>query len=207
MLRARSRHSQSASTKMFMPKKNRLAIYSFLFKGARPPRDALPPHARPDSAVYSHAFAAEGVLTCQKDVRLPRHHILDVPNLHVLDALKSLKSRKFVREIFSWQWHYFFLTDEGIEYLRQYLHLEPNVVPATLKKPVGKESGVRPGSERRGGFGRGGFRDRDGEKGAPSGEFRPRFSGEGGYRREGGFGRGRSAGGAPPAGAAPAGTA
>jgi len=93
-----------------MPKRNRVAIYSYLFK--------------------------EGVITCQKDTRLPKHHILDIPNVYVRDALKSLKSRNFVREVFNWQWHYYFLTDEGVEYLRTYLHLEENVVPATLKKPV-----------------------------------------------------------------------
>jgi small subunit ribosomal protein S10e len=100
------------------------------------------------------------------------------------------------------QWFYYFLTDEGIAYLRQYLYLDENVVPDTLKKPVGKASGVREGAERSfGGRGRGGF---GGEKGAGApGEFRPRFGGEraaGGYRREGGFGRG----GAPAEGAAPA---
>jgi small subunit ribosomal protein S10e len=103
------------SLKMFMPKKERIAIYSYLFK--------------------------EGVITCQKDPRLAKHHILDMPNIHALDALRSLKSRGYVREIFNWQWFYYFLTDEGIAYLRNYLYLDENVVPATLKKPVGKQSG------------------------------------------------------------------
>jgi small subunit ribosomal protein S10e len=103
------------------------------------------------------------------------------------------------------QWHYFYLTDEGIEYLRAYLHLPETIIPATLKKTApATRPGAFTGEDRRGprtgGFGRGGF---DKEKGVgPAGEFKPRFSGEGGYRREGGFGRG----GARPAGgeAAPA---
>ena len=35
-----------------------------------------------------------------------------------MDAMKSLRSRGFVRETFNWQWLYYYLTDEGIEYLR-----------------------------------------------------------------------------------------
>lgn len=86
------------------------------------------------------------------------------------------------------QWFYYFLTDSGVEYLRQYLYLEENVVPATLKKPA-KPSGVREGAGDRG-FGGG----------------RGRFDKEGGYRREGGFrgGFGRGAGAPPAAAAAPA---
>lgn len=91
------------------------------------------------------------------------------------------------------QWFYYFLTDSGVEYLRQYLYLEENVVPATLKKPA-KPSGVREGAGDRGfGGGRGGF-------------GRGGFDKEGGYRREGGFrgGFGRGAGAPPAAAAAPA---
>lgn len=134
--------------------------------------------------------SAEGVITVEKDPRLAKHHILDVPNIHALDALKSLKSKNHVREVFNWQWHYYFLTDTGVEYLRQYLHLGENVIPATLKKQAGKPVEARDDRAPRTGFGRGGF---DKEKGmGPSGEFAPRFAGEGGYRREGGFGRGRA---------------
>lgn len=45
---------------------------------------------------------AEGAMTCQKDVRIPKHHILDIPNLHVAKALLSLKSKGHVREVFNW---------------------------------------------------------------------------------------------------------
>lgn len=43
------------------------------------------------------------------------------------------------------QWHYYFLTDEGIEYVRNYLHIPADVVPATLKP---RANVMRPGSER-----------------------------------------------------------
>jgi small subunit ribosomal protein S10e len=75
-----------------------------------------------------------------------------------------------------------FLTDSGIEYLREYLALPQEIVPATLKKtarPVGERprpAGDRPprrfGGDREGGrFGG----DREGYRSGP---------------REGGFGRG-----------------
>ena len=89
-----------------------------------------------------------------------------------------------------------FLTDKGIEYLREYLNVPPEVVPATLKKsarpagervrPMGgprgdrppREGGFREGyrSERRegGGFGRGG--DRGDKVGWGAGQ---EFAGEG----------------------------
>lgn len=47
--------------RMLMPKKNRVAIYEYLFK--------------------------EGVLVAKKDTTLPKHPEIDVPNLHVIKAL------------------------------------------------------------------------------------------------------------------------
>lgn len=67
-------------------------------------------------------------------------------------AAMSLKSRGYVREVFNWQWHYYFLTDAGIEYLRGYLHLPAEIIPQTLKKAPIKQLGggeVRERSERR----------------------------------------------------------
>ncbi len=85
------------------------------------------------------------------------------------------------------QWHYFFLTDEGIQYLKEYLHLPEDVVPATLKRVAGAEAaaGAAFGGERRGPGGFGGDRPRApyGERregGAPRGA--PGAGGEG-YRR------------------------
>ena len=42
---------------------------------------------------------------------------LDIPNLHVMMVLRSLCSRGYVTESFNWQWYYYFLTNEGIDYL------------------------------------------------------------------------------------------
>ena len=52
-------------------------------------------------AIYIHLFK-EGVLVCEKDVKKLKHHELDLPNLHVVKAMLSLKSRSFVREVFNW---------------------------------------------------------------------------------------------------------
>lgn len=75
-----------------------------------------------------------------------------------------------------------FLTDEGVTYLRQFLFLDENVVPATLKKPAAPAAGAA------------GPRDAGRGAGGPPGRFGDRPAGPAGYRREGGFGRG---GGAP----------
>ncbi len=71
-----------------------------------PPRApaAAPPRRRAEKtrlAIYIHLFK-EGVLVCEKDVKKLKHHELDLPNLHVVKAMLSLKSRNFVREVFNW---------------------------------------------------------------------------------------------------------
>ena len=52
----------------------------------------------------------------------------------MLNLLKSLHSRGYVRKQFSWNHHYYYLTNEGIDYLRATLHLPADIVPNTLKK-------------------------------------------------------------------------
>ncbi|XP_003388638.1 PREDICTED: 40S ribosomal protein S10-like [Amphimedon queenslandica] len=100
---------------MLIPKKNRKTIYEYLFK--------------------------EGVLVAKKDFNRAEHQeIKDIPNLQVVKALQSLKSRGYVKEQFSWGWYYWYLTNEGIQYLREYLHLPQEIVPATLKRPVRTET-------------------------------------------------------------------
>lgn len=145
-----------------MPKKNRVAIFSQLFK--------------------------DGVCVVKKDPMLKKHLEIDVPNLHVMQTMKSLKSREYVRETFSWQYYYYYLTDEGIEYLRSYLNLPSTVKPTTLNPPP--RQAARPSAF----GGRGGDRPPrkygDGPSGdkkmGPGGDFRPLFREGGG----GGFGRG-----------------
>merc|ERR1712212_803619 len=176
--------------KMIISKKNRVAIYENLFK--------------------------DGVMVAIKDFNAPKHKALEsVPNLQVIKAMLSLKSRGYVRENFAWRHYYWYLTNEGIQYLRDYLHLPPEIVPATLRKAAkpsdragyGNRRDERgPGGPPRGGDG--GDRDSYRREGAPGGapfdkggageNFKPDFRGG-----MGGIGRGR--GGPPPMGGGNAG--
>lgn len=80
-------------------------------------------------------------MVVKKDFRAPKHANIPVPNLHVMNVMKSLKSRGYVTETFNWQYHYFCLTDEGILFLRNYLHMPESVVPATIAKAVARSGG------------------------------------------------------------------
>lgn len=100
---------------MLMPKKDRKAIYEYLF--------------------------TEGVMVAHKNFNPIDHPKIPVPNLHVIKALQSLHSRGLVTERFAWQHYYWYLNNEGINYLRDYLNLPPEIVPATLKKPSRPDTG------------------------------------------------------------------
>eukprot|EP00163_Fabomonas_tropica_P017378 TRINITY_DN308_c0_g3_i2.p1 TRINITY_DN308_c0_g3~~TRINITY_DN308_c0_g3_i2.p1 ORF type:complete len:189 (-),score=30.56 TRINITY_DN308_c0_g3_i2:273-839(-) len=149
---------------------------------------------------FRHSYYyIDGVMVAKKDFNAPKHETLDVKNLYVCKLMQSLKSRGYVTESFNWRWYYYYLTNEGIEYLRDYLHLDEAVVPDTLKRPATFRPLTRGGPDRgpRGRSDRGdrdnyrrGPRDGDDKKnfGPGGGDFKPEF------RKEGGFGRG---GGAP----------
>jgi len=157
---------------MLMPKKNRVAIYEHLFK--------------------------EGVMVAKKDHFAPKHQELEsVPNLHVIKACQSLKSKGMVTEQFAWRHYYWYLTNEGIQYLRDFLHLPPEIVPATLKRATRPEPRPREGGPSdkprtpRGPPGAGGERqeyrrggDKTGDAGAGAAQ---------GFEFRGGFGRGKPA--------------
>ncbi|CAN0010616.1 unnamed protein product, partial [Heterosigma akashiwo] len=166
----------------FIVKEDRIAVYSYLFK--------------------------EGVCVVKKDNYKAQHDEIEVSNLIVMNLMKSLRSRGYIRVTFSWQYSYCYLTNEGLEYLREYLHLPEEIVPATLKKAAARPSRPAFGGEPQAGYrGRaeaqqGFFGSKGGGSGCinkgmgPSGDFNPEFSrgGQDGYRAEGGhlvwFGRG-----------------
>ena len=52
-------------------------------------------------------------------------------NLFVIKAMQSLTSRGYVKTQFSWQYYYYTLLPEGLDYLREWLHLPAEIVPAT----------------------------------------------------------------------------
>ena len=45
-----------------------------------------------------------------------------------------------MREQFAWRHYYWYLTNEGIQYLREFLHLPAEIVPATLKRQTRTET-------------------------------------------------------------------
>ena len=126
----------------------------------------------------------EGVLVAKKDFNLPKHQDIDTKNIYVIKALQSLNSRGYVKTQFAWQYYYYTLTDAGIDYLREWLHLPSEIVPAThVKKQTSHAPprGMMGGDERRGRGGgdrgdrEGGYRrrDRDGKDGGAPGDFAP----------------------------------
>eukprot|EP00615_Pteridomonas_danica_P013001 CAMPEP_0114350432 /NCGR_PEP_ID=MMETSP0101-20121206/16350_1 /TAXON_ID=38822 ORGANISM="Pteridomonas danica, Strain PT" /NCGR_SAMPLE_ID=MMETSP0101 /ASSEMBLY_ACC=CAM_ASM_000211 /LENGTH=145 /DNA_ID=CAMNT_0001489647 /DNA_START=48 /DNA_END=485 /DNA_ORIENTATION=- len=143
---------------MMIPKKDKILVYSYLFK--------------------------EGCLVAPKDFYKPKHDEIDVPNIEVLLLMKSLVSRGLVNQTFNWQWFYWTLNDDGVEYMRKFLNLPEEYVPNTHKKKagatparVGPTPGDKPEGERdaRGAGRGGGF----------GGEYRE-ASGAGGRGRGGG---------------------
>ncbi|KAL7748927.1 hypothetical protein RI367_005575 [Sorochytrium milnesiophthora] len=128
--------------------------------------------------IYAHLFS-EGVMVVKKDTHLPRHQDIDVPNLHVMKALQSLESRGHVKSQFSWQYYYYFLTDKGIEYLREFLHLPAEIVPATFKKAVSRAPGTRPARPAEGERRPRGDREEYRKKETPAGDYKPEFRGVG----------------------------
>lgn len=86
-------------------------------------------------AIYEVLFR-DGVMVAKKDKRPQTMHpeIEGVSNLQVIRAMGSLKSRGFVKETFAWRHFYWYLTNEGIVYLRDHLHLPPEIVPASLQR-------------------------------------------------------------------------
>ncbi|KAJ3220504.1 40S ribosomal protein S10-A [Clydaea vesicula] len=143
---------------MLIPKENRKLIYQYLFQ--------------------------EGVLVAKKDYNASKHQDIDVPNLQVIKALQSMNSRGLVKTNFSWQYYYYYLTNEGIEYLRTFLALPAEIVPRTFIKTQktsgrpGRSDGDRPQRQQRDRDDRDYRRRDDGDKkeGA-SGDFKPEFRG------------------------------
>lgn len=72
-----------------------------------------------DGGILIQHCGLDGVLVAPKDYNLPKHQDIDVPNLQVIKAMQSLTSRGYVKTQFSWQYYYYSLTNEGIDYLRE----------------------------------------------------------------------------------------
>ena len=101
-------------------------------------------------SIYTYLFN-EGVLVCKKDFNnnTPNADIPSATSLQICKSMQSLESRGYVTSVFSWQCFYFTLTEEGIVYLREYLHIPESVVPATEAKAMisGRESSEKQDGE------------------------------------------------------------
>ena len=120
-------------------------------------------------------------MVAKKDYNAPKHEELDVPNLEVIKAMQSLTSKGLVKTQFSWQWYYYVATPEGVEYLREWLHLPQEIVPQTYKKQVRPPRPAQPGREgayRAPRGDRDDYRRREKAENAP-GDFRPSYGGVG----------------------------
>merc|ERR1711963_1317849 len=83
-------------------------------------------------------------MVAKKDTHAPKHPELEaIPNLQVIKALTSLKSRGYVKEQFAWRHYYWYLTNEGIGYLRT-----TSTFPQKLCPPPSRDSpDPRPGQD------------------------------------------------------------
>ncbi|AOA65226.1 GQ67_05300T0 [Komagataella phaffii] len=90
----------------------------------------------------------EGVVVAKKDFEI-QHEEIGTKNLYVIKALQSLTSKGYVKTQFSWQYYYYSLTDDGLEYLREYLNIPEGIVPKTLLQEPVPERLPRRGGERR----------------------------------------------------------
>ena len=92
----------------------------------------------------------EGVIVVKKDAYLPQHQSVEVPNLHVMMMVKSLKSLGCLNEVYNWGWSYYFLTNKGVSFLIKELGLpvDSKIVPAThAKKRVKVVAAAKEGKE------------------------------------------------------------
>ncbi|XP_040838280.1 40S ribosomal protein S10-like [Ochotona curzoniae] len=95
---------------MLMPK-NQIVIYDLLFK--------------------------DGVMVAKKGVHMPKHRKLSdksIPSLHVMKAMQSLKSQGYRKDQFAWRHFVWYLPNKVTQYLHDYLHLPPEIVPTTLHR-------------------------------------------------------------------------
>ena len=125
----------------------------------------------------------EGTLVVHKNPKDENHsEALPIRNLEVLKLLTGFASRGFVTDTFNWNYHYYILTDEGIKYLRQYLGLPEDIVPATLKvsDTAGKQPSRYEGNRKFDGDRKGGFNSdfKRGERSGGDRSFGDRAGGE-----------------------------
>eukprot|EP01084_Bolivina_argentea_P185428 319756_1 len=142
--------------------------------------------------ICEHLFN-QGVIWAKKNLFLPRHPEIGVPNIEVIKLMKSFRSKEYVVENFNWQTYYWRLTDDGHEYLQKFLNTPSDVVPNTWKASH-QEQEREQNQGGYGGFGSGGYGGRGGrgyggDRGGGGYSMRGRGRGfRGGYRESRGRG-------------------
>lgn len=103
---------------VFVPKVVRLAILKHLFK--------------------HNGLSLEDTLRTQEVQQIvykdDKGNNLHPRNLYVNMVMKSLCSKRYVKDTFAWQHHYYLLTREGEQYIRQVLDIEQHVRPDPCTK-------------------------------------------------------------------------
>lgn len=75
----------------------------------------------------------------KKNLFLPRHPEINVPNLEIIKLMHSFLSMEYVKENFTWQTYYWRLTEKGHIHLQQYLNIPEDVLPNTWKIEQSKQ--------------------------------------------------------------------
>jgi len=116
---------------MLIPKERRIAILQAFFNGLQTDVLVIPP-------------SLDGIMVTPKTSALA--------DVQVRAMMKSLCSRGLARETFVWKTFYYYLTPDGVEYLRSLLHLDSSVVPLTARRaPVARPPmAARPATAQRG---------------------------------------------------------
>jgi small subunit ribosomal protein S10e len=68
----------------------------------------------------------DGILVIKLDKKNHRYE-----NLVSIKVMKSLVSKGLVSERYSWNFYYFILKDNGVDYLRKFLNIPNSVTPLT----------------------------------------------------------------------------
>ena len=91
--------------------------------------------SKAEKKVVYRYLLQEGVIVVHKDFTTQPHKGTNVTNIHLRKMMRSLKDRGYVELVFSWQYFYFFINNEGKKFLSDYLNLTEEVVPLTWKYP------------------------------------------------------------------------
>ena len=96
---------------------------------------------RKDTLLVYRQLFEDGVFTTIDDVHATyvlgkdeNGEDITVSNLKVIKLLQSLWSRGYVKKTYCWCHFYYTLTDSGLQYLREFLHLPADIVPNTHKR-------------------------------------------------------------------------